>query len=80
MQKRAREDGGKAEPASIEESLGDETAAFNVEYEGASVFTVVWRYRNVLSLCGSGGLLTTDPAETVRVAQAQQERIETVLG
>jgi hypothetical protein len=75
----ATESGGKLEPASLEEEIGEEAAAFTGEFQGASAFTVVWRDRNVLGLCISGGLLATDPQQTVRVAQAQQERISNAL-
>jgi hypothetical protein len=76
----ARKEGETYERASIEESLGDETAAFNGKAQGASVFVVVWRDRNVIGLCGGGGLVATDPAETIRVARAQQGRISEALG
>lgn len=75
----AKETGGKLEPASLEETIGDETAAFTGEFDGASIFTVVWRDRNVNGFCASGRFLATDPQQTVRVAQAQQARISTAL-
>jgi hypothetical protein len=80
VSQRAKQNGGTADPASIQEKLGDQTSAFNVTYQGVSLFTVVWRTRNVVSYCGSGGYVASDPAETVRVAQAQQKRIEDALG
>jgi hypothetical protein len=72
--------GVKLEPASIQESLGDETVALTGESQGTSIFTVVWRDRNVLAFCATGGLVATDPAETVDIALAQQERIADALG
>lgn len=76
----ARKEGETFERASIDESIGEETAAFNGEAQGASVFVVVWRDRNVIGLCGGGGLVATDPTETIRVAHAQQGRIAEALG
>lgn len=76
---KAREQGGTAEQASIEEKLGDETVAFTFESKSASVFVVAWREDSILALCTSGGLIATDPSETVRVSQAQQERIAAAL-
>ncbi len=76
----AKEEGGEAQPARIAVTLGDETAAYTVGYEGESGFAVIWRDRNVFSQCGSGGPLGADSAETVRVAQAQQRRIAESLG
>jgi hypothetical protein len=75
----AKKEGGKAERASISEELGDERAAFNVEMEGLSSFMVVWRDENVIGVCVGGGPLATDPAETVLIAQAQQERMAAAL-
>jgi hypothetical protein len=70
----------KGGQASIEEKIGSETRAYTIEQDGVSTFVVVWNYRNVNGVCISAGFLSTDPDETVRIAQAQQARIEAALG
>lgn len=79
VQEPVKEGEPQLEPASLDDSLGDEAAAFTGESDGVSIFTILWRDRNVLALCATGGLIATDPAETVRVARAQQERIAEAL-
>jgi len=66
---------------SLEEEVGDEAWAYNIEAEGFSAFLVLWHYRDVESSCMSAAPLgKADPDLTVRIAQAQQRRIATALG
>ena len=77
---KSAEDEASFKPASLTESLGDEEEAYNAESGGFSVFVIVWRDGNVLGFCASSGLVPPDPAATIRVAQAQEERIAAALG
>jgi hypothetical protein len=66
--------------ASIDEQIGSETRAYTLEKDGISTFVVVWNHENTNSVCVSADFLSTDPAQTIQIAQAQQARIEAVLG
>lgn len=66
--------GGTLEPAVVDEPIGDETAAFDVEYGGVTGFVVTWRHRNLLGLCAAAGSDPVDPADALRAAGAEQAR------
>jgi hypothetical protein len=70
----ARAGGGTLEPAGVDEPIGEETAAFDVEYGGVTGFVVTWRHRNLLGLCAAAGSGSVDPADALQAAAAEQAR------
>jgi hypothetical protein len=60
--------------------LGDRARAFRFEAGRSRGFTVVWRYRNVISSCTSLEPDAAGVGQVVGLASAQQTRIANALG